>query len=133
MSRAKSNLNTLRPTAPARTHSSLPHGSSHDFIQQSIEKQQKSNFHSSSLKKAPVVNNPIMPEVVNQTALHPGGIQYVVVPRSAQSLLLPSLHAYIVAAVRWANFFYLGHSTSTPRSKRNSTRALTLTMIAWPL
>lgn len=42
-----------------------------DFARQQIQKQQKNNFHSSSLK---MVTNP---QTVNKTALHPAGLQYV--------------------------------------------------------
>lgn len=38
-----------------------------DYIRQQIAKQQKGNFHSTSLK--------MVADSVNKTALHPGGVQ----------------------------------------------------------
>lgn len=52
---------------PPRRRSSRP--LSVDFFQQQIARQQRSNYHSTSLKNM-VANS------VNRTALHPGGVQY---------------------------------------------------------
>lgn len=41
-----------------------------DFARQQIQKQQNNNFHSTSLKM-------VAPQSVNKTALHPGGVEYV--------------------------------------------------------
>lgn len=45
-----------------------------DFVRQQVQKQQKNNFHSTALKQLNMVS-----QTVNKTALHPGGIEYVVV------------------------------------------------------
>jgi len=49
---------------PVRSYSPAP--LEQDFLRQQIAKQQKGNFHSTSLK---------MVSSVNKTALHPGGVQ----------------------------------------------------------
>jgi len=92
----KTNLNTSRPTTTTVDSYPLPllarnielapssnlHSSSSpsaDFLQQSLQKQRRSNFHSSSLTKSHITTiamsvDPVK-EPVNQTALHPGGVQ----------------------------------------------------------
>lgn len=59
---AKLQHHTVPPLRPAS-----PGPLSADFARQAIEKQQKNNYHSSSLKM--VTNS------VNKTALHPGGVE----------------------------------------------------------
>ena len=56
---SSSGLESVRPYSPAPPLEQ-------DFIRQQIAKQQKGNFHSTSLK---------MVSSVNKTALHPGGVQ----------------------------------------------------------
>jgi phosphoenolpyruvate carboxykinase (ATP) len=48
-----------------------------DFARQQVSKQQRSNFHSTSL--SPLFANTMVSQVpaVNKTNLHPGGLQYV--------------------------------------------------------
>lgn len=55
---------------PVRTSSPGPLFTG-DYARQQVAKQQKNNFHSSSLK---MVTNP---QNVNKTALHPAGLQCV--------------------------------------------------------
>ena len=45
-----------------------------DFTKQQIAKQQRSNFHSTSLTRS---LSSMVPTTVNKTALHPSGVQYV--------------------------------------------------------
>ena len=61
------NKNTppIRPSSPGLL--------SADFARQQISKQQRNNYHSSSLRT--MVSNS-----VNKTALHPSGVQYVFLP-----------------------------------------------------
>ena len=62
---------SLRPSSPGPL--------SNDFARQQVAKQQKNNYHSSSLS---IMN-------VNQTNLHPGGVQYVeTIPLSNGSRLV---------------------------------------------
>ena len=44
-----------------------------DFARQQVSKQQRSNFHSSSLSTAP--QNTMVSQSVNKTGLHPAGVQ----------------------------------------------------------
>jgi phosphoenolpyruvate carboxykinase (ATP) len=48
-----------------------------DFARQQVSKQQRSNFHSTSL--SPLLANTMVSQAsaVNKTNLHPGGLQYV--------------------------------------------------------
>ena len=55
------NIPLGRPVSPGPLHS--------DFIRQQVAKQKQNNYHSSSLK--------MITQSVNRTALHPGGVQYV--------------------------------------------------------
>lgn len=64
------NINS-RPAAPVRSYTPGPPDASNDFLKEQINKQQRSNFHSTSLNKSiSMVANP-----VNRTALHPGGVE----------------------------------------------------------
>ena len=47
-----------------------------DFVKQQVNKPQQGNFHSSSLKSSSTTM--ISGDSVNRTALHPGGIKYVI-------------------------------------------------------
>ncbi|KAK4955473.1 hypothetical protein LTR28_006037, partial [Elasticomyces elasticus] len=58
-----------RPAPPVRAFSAAP-PLEQDFVRQQIAKQQKNNFHSTALKRTLT-----MPQNVNKTALHPGGVQ----------------------------------------------------------
>lgn len=60
-----------------RTHSPGPLAA--DFARQQIYKQNKNNFHSSSLKRTSSYQSVSRMNTVNRTALHPHGVQYVVV------------------------------------------------------
>jgi phosphoenolpyruvate carboxykinase (ATP) len=44
-----------------------------DFARQQVSKQQRSNFHSTSIASA--LSNTMVPPAVNQTNLHPGGLK----------------------------------------------------------
>lgn len=58
---------------PVRPYSPAP--LAEDFARQQVSKQQRSNFHSSSLRRLP---SNMVAHSVNKTALHPGGVQYVI-------------------------------------------------------
>ncbi|OCK73303.1 phosphoenolpyruvate carboxykinase [Lepidopterella palustris CBS 459.81] len=58
-------------TPPIRTQSPAP--LAQDFVRQQVAKQQRTNFHSTSLKT--VVPSIMVANSVNKTALHPGGVQ----------------------------------------------------------
>lgn len=53
-----------------------PPDQSNDFLNEQIAKQQRGNFHSTSLK----TTAKMVAESVNKTALHPKGVEYVVPP-----------------------------------------------------
>ena len=72
----KPNLST-RPPPPLRAFTPGPPNSSNDFLREQIQKQQTSNFHSSSLNQAISTVGMVSQQNVNRTALHPGGVQYV--------------------------------------------------------
>jgi hypothetical protein len=55
----------VRPNSPAPL--------AEDFARQQIAKQQRSNFHSSSLRR--INSSNMVADNVNKTALHPGGVQ----------------------------------------------------------
>lgn len=54
---------------PIRTSSPGP--LAEDFARQQVAKQRNSNYHSTSLRKMVATTS------VNRTALHPGGVEYV--------------------------------------------------------
>lgn len=58
---------------PAPLRSSSPPPLSKDFARQVVSKQQRSNFHSSSISIG--VANKMVTQSVNKTALHPTGVQ----------------------------------------------------------
>ena len=58
-------------TPPIRTASPAP--LAEDFVRQTVAKQQRTNFHSSSLKTA--IPKAMVANSVNKTALHPSGVQ----------------------------------------------------------
>lgn len=68
---AKPDINS-RPSAPIRSYTPGPPDSSNNFLSEQISKQQRSNFHSSSLKSSSVT---MVANSVNKTALHPGGVE----------------------------------------------------------
>ena len=69
------NINTARPAQPVRQFTPGPPNSSGvDYVKENISKQQRSNFHSSSLNRSHIT---MVAERVNKTALHPGGVAYV--------------------------------------------------------
>jgi len=68
--KAMADLNT-RPAPPIRAFTPGLPDTSNDFLNEQVSKQQKSNFHSTSLNKA--VN--MVANSVNKTALHPGGVE----------------------------------------------------------
>lgn len=68
-------INT-RPAPPLRAYTPpLPDPSS-TFIQDQVAKQQRGNFHSTSLRTI----STMVSQSVNKTALHPKGVEYVPVP-----------------------------------------------------
>ena len=69
MSESKGDLKT-RPAPPVRSFTPGPPDSTNNFLNEQISKQQKNNFHSSSLNKIAMVANS-----VNKTALHPSGVE----------------------------------------------------------
>ena len=90
---------------PERTASPGPLTS--DFARQQVLKQQKNNFHSSSLKTMSV----------NQTNLHPHGVQYVISFYPWDLWGLP-----VVKIVKWLADpqLLVDRLGNTPNSKRNS-------------
>jgi len=61
-----------RPAPPVRQVTATSPGASSNFVQEQIQKQQKGNFHSSSLSSSIVT---MVADNVNKTALHPSGVQ----------------------------------------------------------
>ena len=76
MSAQSSSINT-RPAPPMRAYTPpLPDpDSSSTFLTDQIAKQQRSNFHSTSLRNVTTM----VSQSVNKTALHPKGVEYVLV------------------------------------------------------
>ena len=72
MSQDKTAL-TSRPAPPVRSYTPGLPDKSNDFLNEQISKQQKSNFHSTSLNKSVTM----VAQSVNKTALHPSGVEYV--------------------------------------------------------
>lgn len=79
------NKNKNKNTPPIRPSS--PGALSADFARQQISKQQRNNYHSTSLRI--MVSNS-----VNKTALHPSGVQYVL-PLPPLSMCLENLLAAV--------------------------------------
>lgn len=71
----KGDINS-RPAAPVRSFTPGLPDSSNDFLREQVQKQQRSNFHSTSLNKSVTM----VANSVNKTALHPGGVEYVIPP-----------------------------------------------------
>lgn len=111
-------LSTLKTSDRFQFSAGPPNGS--DYVKQNVQKQQRSNFHSSSLKHSELT---MAAERVNKTALHPGGVEYVL-------QTIPFL-CQITAADNFSS--PTGRGTSTLRSRRNFTIAHTLTTTAWLL
>lgn len=72
---------TSRP-APILRHVSVgPPGAATDFLKEQLNKQERSNFNSSSLDTPAIIgekgekNQNMTQKNVNKTALHPGGVQ----------------------------------------------------------
>ena len=76
MSKENPEINNTRPAPPLRTFTPGPPDNTNDFLREQVQKQQRSNFHSSSLNRA-VTTVGMVSQNVNKTALHPGGVQYV--------------------------------------------------------
>ncbi|KAK4635776.1 Phosphoenolpyruvate carboxykinase (ATP) [Fulvia fulva] len=76
-----------RPSQPIRQFTpGPPDNSGVDYVKENISKQQKSNFHSSSLSNPSEIT--MVAERVNKTALHPGGVE----PRHEHTELEEELH-----------------------------------------
>jgi len=71
-----------RPAPPLRSYTPGPPDSS-NFLQEQIAKQQRNNFHSTSLS----TSIKMVAQSVNKTALHPKGVEYV--PPGSQWARLP--------------------------------------------
>jgi phosphoenolpyruvate carboxykinase (ATP) len=56
------------PVIPTATPAPL----AQDFARQQVSKQQRSNFHSSSI--SPLIANTMVSQTVNKTNLHPSGV-----------------------------------------------------------
>lgn len=71
------NINaSKRPAQPVRTFTPGPPSQSGvDYVKENVSKQQRSNFHSSSLTAKSEIT--MAAARVNKTALHPGGVEYV--------------------------------------------------------
>ena len=91
MASREEHKNTLAAAVPPPViRTSSPGPLAADFARQQVIKQQKSNFHSSSLKRTLSNQTPSMvSNTVNRTALHPHGLQYVSIASNVQ--LLPDL------------------------------------------
>ncbi|KAK0249230.1 Protein kinase C-like 1 [Friedmanniomyces endolithicus] len=76
-------MSNARPAPPVRTYTPGPPDRSSDFLQEQISKQQKNNFHSTSLNKITMVA-----KSVNKTALHPSGVA----PQAEHTELEEELH-----------------------------------------
>lgn len=64
-----------RPAPPVRAYTpGPPDPVLNDFLSEQVSKQQKNNFHSSSLTSGSIT---MAANTVNKTALHPGGVAYV--------------------------------------------------------
>ena len=72
-SEEKSGINP-RPAPPLRPYTLGPADSTNNLLKEQFSKQQKNNFHSSSLKEA-ITTFRMVSQNVNKTALHPGGVQ----------------------------------------------------------
>ena len=66
---AKADINS-RPSAPVRSYTPGPPDGSNDFLKEQVNKQQRSNFHSTSLN----ASVSMVANSVNKTALHPSGV-----------------------------------------------------------
>lgn len=77
---AMSGINS-RPAPPVRSYSPGPPNTSNNFLKEQISKQQRSNFHSTSLNKVVTM----AAHSVNKTALHPSGVEHV----------KPTIHLYV--------------------------------------
>jgi len=80
--------------APPILRTSSPGPLAEDFARQQVAKQQKNNFHSSSLKRTISSSNIMLNNNVNKTALHPTGVQYVFSVLLYTSLLHPPLSGH---------------------------------------
>jgi hypothetical protein len=101
---------------PAQVRSTSPSPLSKDFARQAVTKQQRSNFHSTSITSG--IANTMVSRSVNKTALHPTGVQYV------PSSFLQTVYLLFVIA----NMQLSDPQRSTPRSRRSFTTEHTLIM-----
>lgn len=104
----------LKPASPTPNPLAL------DFARQAVARQQRSNYHSSTISAGTIEK--MVSQSVNKTALHPGGVQYVE----------PSWTLRFNKGFKRAFLLTIspGPSQSTLRSRRSSTTAPTLTTIA---
>lgn len=117
------NINSSsRPAEPVRQFTpGPPNNSGVDYVKENISKQQRSNFHSSSLTAKSEIT--MAAARVNKTALHPGGVEYVATLTANGSIFPPILTRPSSA----------GRNTSTLNSRRNSTSVHTSTTTVSPL
>jgi phosphoenolpyruvate carboxykinase (ATP) len=67
-------MSAIKETAGPVIRTASPAPLAQDFARQQVSKQQRSNFHSSSI--SPLLAN-MAPPAVNKTNLHPSGLKYV--------------------------------------------------------
>jgi phosphoenolpyruvate carboxykinase (ATP) len=79
---------SIKETSDPVIRTASPAPLAQDFARQQVSKQQRSNFHSSSI--SPLLAT-MAPPAVNKTNLHPSGLKYVPVDSEMEQLLTCSL------------------------------------------
>lgn len=74
--------NGIKATEDPVIRTASPAPLAQDFARQQVSKQQRSNFHSSSI--SPLISNTMVSQSVNKTNLHPSGVACVTLPFQGQ-------------------------------------------------